>query len=199
MIKAIFFDSGDVIVNEGFNPGIKEYEEKYNLPKGSLYISAHDRQYWKEFTLGNITEKEYFDNILEDYQEPKLNISELKSIIIDNFKPNAELLNFLKSIKKRFILGIISNHPKEWFECCAKKFAWNEIFSIYAISGNIHIRKPDSRIFEYVLNQTKLNPNECMYIDNRFDMLEGATKLGFFTMLYINNKQIIDKISILSD
>lgn len=199
MIKALFFDSGDVIIKEGFNPGIKEYEKKYNLPEGSLYVSAHDRQYWKEFTLGDITEKEYFDNILNDYQGSKLNIPELKSIINNNFKPNTELLEFLKNIKDRFILGIISNHPKEWFERCVKKFSWDKIFSIYVVSGNIHFRKPDSRIFEYALNQAKLSPNECMYIDNRPDILEGATKLGFATILYLNNKQIIDEINAINN
>jgi len=195
MIKAIFFDSGDVIVKEGFVSGIKEYEKKYNLPEGSLYVSAHDRQYWKEFTLGNISEEEYLNSILNDYKYIKLNIEDLKEIIYKNFIPNTELLEFLKTIKKAFILGVISNHPKEWFRRCIKEFNWDEVFSIYVVSGNIHLRKPDRKMFEYAIAAAKFSPNECLYIDNRSDMLEGAAEVGFSTMLYLNNQQIIDKIN----
>ena len=61
MIKALFFDSGDVVVKEGFTPGITEFENAHNLPKGSVYAAAHDQPYWREFTLGNITEDQYFN------------------------------------------------------------------------------------------------------------------------------------------
>ena len=90
-IKAIFFDSGNVLVKEGFTPGIAKYEKQFQISKGNLYKSCHDRDYWKNFTLGRITKKEYYSKIKKDFQK-KLNIELLDQYITKLFIPNLKLL-----------------------------------------------------------------------------------------------------------
>ena len=196
MIKAIFFDSGDVVVKEGFTPGIIEFETAHGLPKGSVYAVAHDQPYWREFTLGHITEEEYFNSIKEKLSK-KLNINELKKSIDNNFSSNDELLTFLKTLKGKYILGIISNHPKEWFSRCVVRFGWSEIFSVYAVSGELHVRKPDKQIFEKALNKAKILGQECVYVDNRGDRVEGAESVGMRVIIYKNVNQLKDDLSII--
>ncbi|MFA4818873.1 MAG: HAD-IA family hydrolase [Patescibacteria group bacterium] len=195
MIKAIFFDSGDVIVREGFNPGIVEYEKKYSLLPGSLYKSAHDRQYWKDFTLGNISENEYFADVADDYKKAKIDTTDFKKIIQDNFKLNEELLDFLMTIKNKFILGVISNHPKEFFEWCRQYFGWDKIFTVYAVSGDLHVRKPDKRIFDYAVKKAGVAGGECIYVDNRSDRIEGAQLAGMQVIIYQNINQLKTDLS----
>lgn len=199
MIKALFFDSGDVLVTEGFHPGIIEYEKKYSLAEGSLYESAHDRAYWKDFTLGKISEEEYLKAVANDYQQSQVDTVALRQAIENNFVSNIELLDFLKSIKHKFILGVISNHPKEWFARCTQRFGWDNVFSIYAVSGNLEIRKPDKRIFEYAVNKAGVNPDECVYIDNRPDRVDGAVEIGIKVIIYTSNNDIKEKILTIND
>ena len=163
-----------------------------------MYKSTHDRPYWREFTLGHITENKYFEEVKRDYKVSEININDLKNSIDRNFQQNVELIDFLKSIKKNFILGVVSNHPREWFERCVKKFNWNDTFSIYAVSGYIHFRKPDSRIFQYAVAQAKVGPEECIYFDNRPDRTEGAKQLGIEVVIYLNNEQVMKYIKALN-
>src|SRR3989338_9568476 len=127
MIRAIFFDSGNVLVKEGFTDAVSEYENKHGLVKGSLYASVHDRPWWKNFTLGNITEQEYFEKVALDFKTD-LNTNELRTLILNNFVPNTELLDFIKTLKSRFTLWIISNNPKEWFDYFWQSYGWDQIF-----------------------------------------------------------------------
>ena len=185
MIKAIFFDSGNVLVREGYTPGIAEYEEKYGIEKGKLYASAHDRTYWKDFTLGNITEDEYFQHLKDDFVG-ELNITVLKEIIYKNFISNDELLNYIKTLKGKFILGIISNNPKEWFEYCSSTFGWSNLFTVKAVSGYLHIRKPDKLIFQHALDSVKVKGSESIYIDDRSDRVSGAKEVNMNILIYDN-------------
>lgn len=92
-------------------------------------------------------------------------------------------------------MGIISNNPKEWFERCAERFNWDDIFSLYAISGSLHIRKPDRGIFEYAVAKANVKPYECLYVDNRPDIVKGAEELGIKILIYLNTKQLISEIN----
>lgn len=150
MTKALFFDSGDVLVKDGFRSGIAMMERKHRFPVGSLYIAAHDHQYWKDFTLGKITERRYLACVRKNFQFD-LDTAELIRVIMRSFVSNRPLLSFIRTLKGRYTLGIISNNPKEWFDYFWENYGWNRIFSVRAVSGYLHIRKPDLRIFHYAL------------------------------------------------
>lgn len=189
MVKAVFFDSGNVLVKEGFVSSIKEYEEKYNIPEGRVYASAHDRQWWKDFTLGQITEQEYWDHTVKDFAGD-LNIQELRQLILKNFIPNSDLFDYIKTLRKRFILGVISNNPREWFDYFWGVYNWDELFQIKAVSSYIHIRKPDIRIYQYALTEARVSGSEAVYIDDRPDRIEGAVQLGIKILIYNNLEQL---------
>jgi len=188
-IKAIFFDSGNVLVKEGFTVGIALYEQKYNIPKGLLYQSCHDKLSWREFTLGHITEEDYFKQVKADFQG-KLDVDELKNIIYQNSQPNRGITEFAKSLKPKYFLGIISNNPKEWFDYFWTKFKWNEIFDAKSVSAELHIRKPDIKIFQDALDKAGAAGEESLYIDDRPERADAAKSLGINLVIFKNLGQL---------
>lgn len=182
-IKAIFFDIGDVLAKEGLSIGVRGYEQQHNIPPGQLYAAIHDHSYWKDFSLGKIDEEAYFQSVAASFDGP-LNIKELRETILDSFVINGGLLEYLKLLGKNYFLGIISNHPKGWFDYFSKLFKFDEIFRVSAISGYLHVRKPDKEIFEQALTLAKVNPEEAIYIDDRQDMTEEAASLGIKVIVY---------------
>lgn len=198
MVKALFFDSSGVLMREGFTSGIKAYGLECDLPYEKLFKAAHDIKEWKEFTLGYITEEEYLKAVASNF-EGKIDLEKLKNCILKDFQINSDLLKYLKTIKERFILGIISNNPKEWFDYCRKHFYLDGIFKIYAISSYIHIRKPNVGIFKSALDQAKIVASEALYIDNRPDRVNGALELGIKVIVFNNNISLINDLKDLYD
>jgi putative hydrolase of the HAD superfamily len=192
MIKAIFLDSGNVLAEEDFAKGIKEYESINSIPSGQLYKAVHDFGYWKDFSLGKISEKEYFNFVTSNFKG-ELVVEKLRNSILASFYPNLELVEFLKKLKKErnIVIGVISNNPKEWFDYFMNKYGWQDLFDIKAVSGYLHIRKPDIKIFEYALKASGLNAPDTVYVDNREEMTEGAKFLGMNCIIYKNFYQFI--------
>jgi len=195
MIKVIFFDGDSVIYKEGFKPAIRQVEIRRGFSKGALYQSAHDRKYWKDFTLGRITEKEYLAKVAIDFlknYKSKLNVRELQSLFSKNTKPIRGTLNLIKILKRKgqFKLGIISNNPKEWFFRIKRQFGLQGVFDVVAISGLTHTRKPDIRIFKYALNKSKAKAHESIYIDDRPERIAGASRLGMHIIIFKSARQL---------
>lgn len=189
MIKALFFDSGNVLVKEGFEAAVLEYERRHDIPKGQLYASAHDRSYWRRYTLGEISEQGYFEQMQKDFGQP-VEIAELRTLIFNNFIPNQGLFDYLSGLKSHYKLGIISNNPKEWFDHFWQIYQWENIFSVRAVSSYIHVRKPDPKIFEYALQQGQVSGKESAYVDDRADRVYGAEGLGMKIVIYKNLDQL---------
>ena len=51
-------------------------------------------------------------------------------------------------------------------------------FEQFYLSHEIKLRKPNTDIYEFVLQKNKLNPKETLFIDDTEENTEGAKKLG---------------------
>jgi HAD superfamily hydrolase (TIGR01509 family) len=181
MIKAIFFDMAGVIYQDGFKTSVADYEKKFNIPKGEFYKAVHDYQGWKDFTLGNITEKQYLEickKYLDFDEKYFLNLMDRLT------KVNWEVVKFIKELAKECLIGVISNNPKEWFEKIINKTGLKEIISVKAISSYLHVRKPDRKIFEAAINKAKVKASESIYIDDRSDRVSGAKDIGINIIIF---------------
>ena len=42
----------------------------------------------------------------------------------------------------------------------------------------IHLRKPNADIYEFILSDNRLNPQECFFVDDTKENTDTANKLG---------------------
>jgi HAD superfamily hydrolase (TIGR01509 family) len=189
MIKAIFFDSNGVLIIDNFKKAIADFEISHNLTKNSLFDALRKHQYWKDYTLGMISEGEYFRQT-EIKLNSKLDLPLLKTAIYKSLLPNKEVVEFAKTLKDKYFLGIICNNPKEWFEYFWNSYGFKNIFSLNSISSDLHIRKPAREIFQDALNKAKVSGTESIYIDDRIDRVQGAIESGIKIINFTNLEQL---------
>jgi HAD superfamily hydrolase (TIGR01509 family) len=60
------------------------------------------------------------------------------------------------------------------------KGTFRKFMKIY-FSYELNMRKPDIKIFEFVLNDNNLKPEETLLIDDFYENIESAGKLGIVT------------------
>jgi len=91
------------------------------------------------------------------------------------------------ALSKYCQMGIIANQSEDITELI-EKAGFHRFFSVEAISSNVKLKKPDSRIFDLALNQAGRSASECIMIGDRLDTdICPANVLGMTTIRTTNS------------
>lgn len=177
VIKAIIFDQGGVLLNEGLDALWYGYAKVKGLDRDKVYEAAHDILEWHKFTRGTVTQNQYYD-----FVSKKLGLAidplVVKQQFLNNYTVNKDLLNLIKKLQKRYKIGIVSNFPKEWAQLLDRKHGLFKLFDATSISGYTGFRKPEKEAFDVILKKLKLKPYEYLFIDDRQRYVDVAKKYG---------------------
>lgn len=188
MIKAIIFDFGDVFINldiEGFTQNAFKNFKIHEFSEEMIAFNSFYEQ-------GLISTEEFLEFYVENF--PKLSQEELIDIwnfILKDFPEHR--LGFLKELKKssKYKLILLSNTNELHIYWIKKNVPFFEefknCFDAFYLSHDIHLRKPNRDIFEYVLNENKLTAKECFFVDDNKENIKTANSLGINTW-HINPK-----------
>ena len=176
MLKNIVFDLGGVVVahNE------KSFAEK--LGEFFSFVFGPDMKcvppFWVEYDLGVRTIDETAASVAE-YR--KCSVEEAKENMLYAISLQEEVeptVSLIKELKERgYKLYVLSNMSKEYIEFL-RKLSVFEYFDYEVVSCEVHLGKPDKRVYQYLLDKCNLNAEETIFIDDRHDNVEVAAELG---------------------
>ncbi|MBV1922614.1 MAG: HAD family phosphatase [Flavobacteriaceae bacterium] len=193
MIKTIIFDFGDVFVNldkqatyrELKDLGINSFSEEMT-DKNKLYetgkISSTDFVSFYHEIFPNTEKKQLeaaWNAIILDFPEHRLEFIEALK------KSNHYQLVLLSNTNELHIEKVIENMGNERY------IRFKNSFHQFYLSHEIQLRKPESDIYQFVLDSNSLKAEECLFIDDTFENTEAAKKLGIHVW---NNNPLEDDI-----
>lgn len=178
MIKNIIFDMGNVLLD--YDPEVSlrhfvEKEEDRALIRRELFQGPE----WIEGDLGHITDEERFDGV--SLRIPERLHRELRQCVEQwhmCMQPVSGAKEFCSYAKEKgYRLYVLSNASNSFYQYFPR-FAPLDYFDGIVVSCDIHLIKPDIRIYQYLLEQFHLLPEECFFIDDVAANVEGARKAG---------------------
>ena len=180
MIKTIVFDFGDVFINLD-KPAIERNLKKLGVPNISLDM-LHMASEYEKGLIDAIDLSQYFIN-----KFPGISVNDFttawNSIILDFPEPRLQFIEALAK-EKKYELILLSNtntlHIKKVIENMniERYNRFKNCFNKFYLSHEIHLSKPSTNIYEFVLNENNINANECLFIDDVIDNTESASLLG---------------------
>lgn len=178
-IKTIIFDFGDVFINldkQGAMQNALNLFELDTFPEELVAINTVYEQ-------GLISSEEFLDFYTENF--PKLSKAEILdawNFILKDFPKKR--LEFLKSLssKNHHKLVLLSNTNELHINWVKENVSFYEefksCFDVFYLSYEINLRKPNTDIYKYVLDQNGLQPEECLFIDDTKENTDAASGLG---------------------
>jgi epoxide hydrolase-like predicted phosphatase len=87
------------------------------------------------------------------------------------------ILNFLRSIKPKYKVGLISN---AWsgLRSYIEREKFDDVFDHMTISAEVGAMKPSAKIYEFALEQLQVQANEAVFVDDVQENIEACEKLG---------------------
>ena len=90
--------------------------------------------------------------------------------------------------------GLLSN---SWGLSLYPRERLKELLDVIVISGEVGLRKPDPAIFQLVVDQLEVTPEECLYVDDHPGHLDAARALGMATVLHTSPSSTIRELEAL--
>ncbi|MBO5363850.1 MAG: HAD family phosphatase [Clostridia bacterium] len=197
MIQNYIFDFGNVLANFYEEMLTEPYVPDAKLRK-TISEVVFDRAYWDRLDDGSITDEEVRTEIRRRLPEEHW---ELGCLVYDSWVktltpvPGMEKLVFdlKKAGKKLYLLSNISIGFAESY----REVPWLEkllgCFDGVVFSGMIAMVKPNREIFTYLLDTYSLKPEECLFVDDRKENLQGAETAGIRGYLFQGDAEKLRK------
>lgn len=105
-------------------------------------------------------------------------------VISENYN-NYKFQTLLDKLSKKNDLVILTNSGKN-FRVMFERLLINKYFKKLYISGENNFIKPSFESFNNVLKDYKIDPKNCLFIDNTYSNFKNSKILGINSILYSN-------------
>lgn len=177
MLKNIIFDFGDVFINldkSAPSGALNQYNVK-ELPE-----KFHEN--CRLYEMGEISTEYFIHQATTGFNVSKGEFVNAWNAILKDFPMHR--LEFLKKISKEYRCFLLSNTNElhinwiknDWGEGLFGEF--ENCFEQFYLSQELGMRKPNLDIYEYVMSENNLLPEETLFIDDTSENTDSAAKLG---------------------
>lgn len=195
MIKNIVFDFGDIFINldKTATPRALEQLGMVEFPSNLMQIFLDyekgllETQAFLDLVNGIIPEASR-DQIIGAWNSILLDLPEYRLEFLKEFRQHPDRRIFLLSntndLHMQEVVRIMGREAYDGFRDC---------FETFYLSYEMGMRKPDAEIFQFVLEQKGLIPEETLFIDDTVENTRSADSLGIRTWnLQVGKEDIVE-------
>jgi glucose-1-phosphatase len=196
-LKNIIFDLGAVLINIDYKKteaafiklGFENFE--------AMYSQFAADAVFEKLETGKISNEDFYNSLIAVNKEniTPLQIKNAWNEILLDWR--LESLQYLEILSATYKLYLLSNtnaiHQEAFFESLKKEAGitnFNSFFTKAYYSHEIHLRKPNKNIFEFVAKDASIKMDETLFIDDSANNIDTAKLLGFKTHLLLQGEKI---------
>ena len=180
--KTIIFDLGGVVFTDGTKNAIQKIAKNYEIPEEKV----KDILQWPigtQYRIGEITVEEFRDKAKEYRDKPEINAKTLTNIWLEGYTPITSTIEIIKKLQKEWYeLLFLSDNVKERVDYLEEKYHFQEMFKDGVYSHLMWTRKPDLKMYTEALNKASNIAENCIYIDDKENLLLPAKELWMQTI-----------------
>ncbi|MGD1007727.1 MAG: HAD-IA family hydrolase [Ignavibacteriaceae bacterium] len=194
-IKWIIFDLGGIIVAE-IGPLIN-HKIANILNVSDKKLKEIVSKFQRQITTGSMTlldmyyiiTKELAVQISANYLLQE-HLNEYRMLGINH---NADIVNFIKTLRKKYKVACLTNVETEIADICRETGLY-DYFDRTFLSTELKMQKPDLEIYSKVLEELRCEANEIIFVDDKIENVIAANSLGIYGLHYSSLNQLMSDI-----
>ena len=192
-IRAVLFDYGGVIAEEGFYNGLVDLAEKQSLDARSMPEEGMKAVYDSGFVLGHGTATDFWA-LLRKRTGLEGDDDFLTDRIFVGFQIRHWMIELVRRLRsKGYVVGILSDQTHWLNELDKRDHFFSEFDHIYN-SYYLGKGKRDPSLFTDVVNDMKLQPGKVLFIDDNEKNVQTAREMGLRAILYVDHEGFVAEL-----
>ncbi len=182
-IKAVLFDFGGVIAEEGFREGLLAIGRKKGLDPVLFFNAAADLVHDSGYVTGRSGEAEYWA-ALRRATGVIGSDEELRREILDRFVLRPSMLALAEALREQGTITAVLSDQTNWLDEIDQQAPFLHHFDLVFNSYHIGKSKRDAAIFDNVCSALDVGPAASLFIDDNQDNVERAADRGLAVIHY---------------
>jgi len=197
-IKCIIIDLGDVLIELDFSRFFNDIITPSPLNKPLTLIMLEFFRQSDTYHQGKITDEEFYKQsceILEDCSlDQKQFYASFNSIINDLNLDMVELIRNIKSANNLKLICMSNINSSHWKYLKKQKWDIWELFDEFILSHEIHITKPDPKVYELALDKAGCKPEEVLFIDDGLNNVRAAREMRINAIRFMGLDNLVEEL-----
>ncbi len=195
-VRAVFFDLGGVILRTEYQAPRQRLAEEFGMDYEDIDKLVFATPSAARASIGEITEEEHWRNVLKILKQPAAEYERIRADFFAGDVIDYTILNFLRSIKPKYKIGLISN---AWsgLRSYIKREKFDDVFHHMTISAEVGAMKPSAKIYEFALEQLQVKAKEAVFVDDVLENIEACEKLGMQGIQFKDPESMLKRLKAL--
>ena len=122
-------------------------------------------------------------------------MDELAFIWLNGYVPIEGTVDIIKELKENgYEIIYLSDNVQERIDYLEEKYHFLQYFKSGVFSHIAGVRKPNPKIYQLALEESSNPAENCVYIDDKPNLLDEADKLGMSTIAFVNPDETRKKL-----
>jgi putative hydrolase of the HAD superfamily len=197
-IKTIIFDFGGVLYKMPDPKGIDKWTGLLGIEKTPELIemlsNPHESELVKDICLGKISEEQVWGMIQSKWSINSGLIGRIRRNFLSKRSLNRKMVRFMADLKEDYQLGILSNAGDQARSLMTEVLNLDRYVDKIIISAEEGVIKPDEKIYQIAMDRLDAKPDQTLFIDDYFDNVQAAERLGMTAVHFTEDQKTIKKI-----
>lgn len=189
-IKAVLFDYGGVLAEEGFREGLGAIGRKNGIDPEEVVKAGFDLVHRTGYVVGGGHEAAFWEAVREETGAVGSD-DELRGEILSRFVLRPRMVEVVDALRGMgFVVGLLSDQT-QWLEELDARDGFFEHFDHVFNSYRVGLSKRDPAVFDRAAETLGLQPEEILFIDDNQGNVERAAGRGFRTWLFNDTEEFL--------
>lgn len=191
MIKNVIFDMGNVLLTYSPDNYIKTITEDEIIASAVLKELFYSKE-WRELDEGVITEEKAVEQVNRRIPQHAEYVQKAMDGWHSDLTPIPGMLEIVKKLKdKNYKIYLLSNASLRFYiyKDVVEVFRY---FDGLMVSAEEKLVKPNRAIFDCICDRFSLNSEECIFVDDLQENIDGAINAGFHGHLFLGTQELTE-------
>lgn len=192
-IKAIFFDFGGVIQRTEYQAPRQQLAQRFGMEYEDIDKLVFNSPTALKATVGEIPAEKHWEALARRLKVDKKEVAVVEREFFAGDVMDLSILEYLRSLRPRFITGLISNAWSDMREYLVRAKV-SDAFDHLTISAEVGVAKPDAKIYQLALEQAQVEAGEAVFVDDVFTNIKACEQVGMKGILFKDPHQSMEQL-----
>ena len=188
-IHTLFLDLGNVLVRYNPTEAIKHFSKHTPVPIDKIFTLILEDGLIDRFEEGRMTTKEFYTSI-SSLTKWSGTFDDFQDVWANMFYVNPFMEDVIKKLKGKYPLIMLSNTNELHFGLIRDTFPISDQMDEFVLSYKVGFIKPKKEIYLAAIETAGVEPEKCLFIDDREENCEGARSMGINTIQYTSDEDV---------